>query len=601
MSKKIIAAVVDPDHYGITLTVTGAGGFGKTSLVIDLCYYSEIKEKFTDGVVFVELGPQATDPSIKLSQLYHLLTGEYLKHGDINHAEQEIKKLTVDYNSNFLVIIDDVWHIEDAEPILKAFCNCKTVVTTRKNDIVKYVPTRESVIVDAMEQDEAITLLSFNVINSAELSQDDKSLLIELSEDVHLWPLLLSLIRGQLSYHLNQQKMPIHNAIHAVQGKLHANGLTSFDKNNIANVESSRKYAVKACIEVTLRLLMKSTSDKLKALILFTGIGTSVPTDVLQHLWKVSEQNAWDIIDDLWAYSLVQFIQKAIPSCTKKQLCVEVHAVISQYFIDIMDSVQVTTLTPFASSSIYQSVDKGLVQSFQQCYGVQDVTLLAATEYLKFLQSEIEHVQLPTSLKMITMRTVLDPHVVILLLRQIEAALINSPKALNVLAEQISTLKADCDTVLKNIHKLSRKLNQKSQRYLYVKDYESLIQVVDDYCVNYPVGPIALNCLTMVKSMQSSDFELRRRIKVWNELLHRITPSYHYITYMTLPRVKLYTKLHKQIDEALQTGSSNVDQIIEYYTSGRYHEEVAQFWTNYLNKLQEVAPDSVQQLISQRH
>jgi len=76
-----------------------------------------------------------------------------------------------------------------------------------------------------------------------------------------------------------------------------------------------------------------------------------------------------------------------------------------------------------------------------------------------------------------------------------EASLINSPNALNILAEQISTLKTDCDTVLKDVHKLSRKLNQKSQRYLHAKDYESLIQVVDDYCVNYPIGPIALNCL----------------------------------------------------------------------------------------------------------
>jgi len=101
--------------------------------------------------------------------------------------------------------------------------------------------------------------------------------------------------------------------------------------------------------------------------------------------------------------------------------------------------------------------------------------------------------------------------------------------------------------------------------------------------------------------MQSSNFELCRHIKVWNELLHRMTPSYHYITFMTLPRIKLYTKLQKQIIKALQTESSNTDQIIEYYTSGRYSEEVAQFWTNYLNKLQEVAPDSVHQLVSQRH
>ena len=273
---------------------------------------------------------------------------------------------------------------------------------------------------------------------------------------------------------------------------------------------------------------------------------------------------------------------------------------ISQYIIDIMDSFQVTTLTPFASSSIYRSVDKGLVESFKQCYGVQDVTLLTPTEYLKFLQSEIEHVQLPTSLKMIAMRTVLDPHVITVLLLQIETSLMDSPTAMNVLAEQISTLKTNCDTVIKDVHKISRKLNQKSQRCLHVKDYESLIQVVEDYCVNYPVGPIALGCLDMVNKMSSNNFELRSHIKAWTELLHRMTPNYHYITFMTLPRVRLYAKLHRQIDEALKTESNNSEQIIDYYTSGRYSEEVAQFWTNYLNKLQEVAPDSVQQLLS-RH
>ena len=87
---------------------------------------------FTDGFVFIELGPQATDPSIKLSQIYHLLTGEYLKHCDtVNHAEQEIKQVTNEYYHNILVIINDVWHVEDAEPLVKAFSNCKTILTTQ--------------------------------------------------------------------------------------------------------------------------------------------------------------------------------------------------------------------------------------------------------------------------------------------------------------------------------------------------------------------------------------------------------------------------------------------------------------------------------------
>ena len=121
--------------YETTLTITGADRFGKTTRVMSLCHYPVMKENFTDGFVFTELGPQATDPSIKLSQLYHLLTSEYLKHCDINHHAEQIKQLTSDYYRNLLVIIDDVWHVEDAEPLVRAFSNCKIILTTRMNDI----------------------------------------------------------------------------------------------------------------------------------------------------------------------------------------------------------------------------------------------------------------------------------------------------------------------------------------------------------------------------------------------------------------------------------------------------------------------------------
>ncbi|XP_065894247.1 uncharacterized protein [Dysidea avara] len=190
---KLLKSTIDSNNYGTSLTVTGSGGFGKTSIVTALCHDLVIKENFKDGFVFVELGPQATDPSMKLSQLYHLLTGQYLKQGDINHAEQELNQITSLYCRNLLVIIDDVWHVEDAEPIVKAFSNCKIVLTTRMNDIEQYIPTKQVVTVGPMEQSEAISLLTCGVIDISQLSQDDVSLLDELAQDVHLWPLLLSL------------------------------------------------------------------------------------------------------------------------------------------------------------------------------------------------------------------------------------------------------------------------------------------------------------------------------------------------------------------------------------------------------------------------
>ena len=272
IATKLLQATNDPNKYETTLTITGAGGFGKTTTVISLCHRNIIQKQFTDGFIFIELGPQATDPSIKLSQLYHLLTGEYLKQCDINHAEQEFNQLTSDYYRNLLVIIDDVWHVEDAEPLVKAFSNCKTILTTRMNDIEQYIPSKQSVTIGPMMEDEAISLLTSGVIDSSQLSQEDVCLLNEISQDVHLWPLLLSLIRGQLSHNLKQHHLSYHNAIENVQAKLHHKGLTAFDKNTIETVKKGRKLAVKACIDITLELLTKSSTDKIKILILWNGI-----------------------------------------------------------------------------------------------------------------------------------------------------------------------------------------------------------------------------------------------------------------------------------------------------------------------------------------
>ena len=100
IAAKLLQAIADPNKYETTLTITGAGGFGKTTIVVSLCYHPNINKHFTDGFVFIGLGPQATDPSIKLSQLYHLLTGKILNPCDINHVEQEIRQIISNYYRN---------------------------------------------------------------------------------------------------------------------------------------------------------------------------------------------------------------------------------------------------------------------------------------------------------------------------------------------------------------------------------------------------------------------------------------------------------------------------------------------------------------------
>ena len=601
IATKLLQATVVPNRYETTLTITGSGGFGKTTTVISLCHHPVVNKHFTDGFVFIELGPQATDPSIKLRDIYTLLTGEQC---GINVVEQKITQVTSDYYHNLLVIIDDVWHFEDAEPLVKAFSNCKTILTTRMNDIEQYIPSKQSVTIGPMTQHEAITLLTCEVIDISQLSQEDIRLLHELAQDVHSWPLLLSLIRGQLSYNLKRYHLTYHKAIKNVQAKLHHKGLTAFDKNNIEAVNKSRKLAVKACIEITLELLTKPLSDKIKTLILWTGIGTSLQISVLNKLWHISKQEAEETVDALWAYGLVRFTDITTSLNNIIQHCVEVHAVISQYISESMDSTEVLSLSPYDDElNTAPLVGKELHLIFQQSYGVHDPSSLTAVEYLKYRLSKIENFLLPFHLKTINMRTVTDPHDVMLTLQQLKDILMKSPYTVNLLpllGEDIDSIINNCKEVLKDNHRLCRKLNQRVQKNLYEQSYDELIRTVEGFIKSNPLCNVAKKAVNVVKKIiPYCDGVLLHYVLLQCEVLQMRTCDYHSITTVTIPYIKLNIKVHKQITGSLLNGLPDIELTYHYIISGKCDEEEKLVETNRLIKLQEVAPNYVQQQASQ--
>ena len=483
---------------------------------------------------------------------------------------------------------------------MKAFSNCKTILTTRKNDIEQYIPSKQSVIIGPMTQHEAITLLTSGVIDSSQLSQEDVGLLDELAQDVHLWPLLLSLIRGHLSHNLKQYHLSYHKAIQNVQAKLHHKGLTAFDKSNIEAINRSRNLAVKACIEITLELLAKSLSDKIKSLVLYNGIGTSLQIAVLNILWNISKQEAEETVDALWAYGLVQFTDITISPNNITQHCVEVHAVISQYVIECMDSNEVLTLSPHCRElNTGLSVIDVLSLTFQQSYGVHDLSSLTVVDYLKYKLNDIENQKLPLKLKAINTYTVTDPHFVILILQWIKDVLMKSPCTTNLLSvfvEEIDTLENISKGMLKDVHKLCRILNQRVQRNLGEKNYDKLIQTVEEFIKNYPLCSVAQKAVTMVKKIISYfDGELLHRVIMACEYLQMITSDYHKITTITLPCIKLFIKEHKQITSSLLNGSPDIELTYHYCMSDKHIEEMELVEAIRLIKLQEVAPTFVKQ------
>ena len=286
----------------------------------------------------------------------------------------------------------------------------------------------------------------------------------------------------------------------------------------------------------------------------------------------------------------MQFTDTTISSIT--QHCVEVHAVISQYILDNMDINEVLSLFPLINT---HAVSTGILLTFRQSYGVHDPLSLTVIDYLRYQLSKIENVQLADYLKTMHYNTITEPFGLIQACQMIDDVLKTSPYTINLsslIAEEINSLKADCKQILKDAHKLCRRLNQIVQRNLYEKNYDILIQTLEKFIKDYPLCNVAQKAVTMVKKIiPYCDGEVLHDMMIWHERLFVKTPDYHAFTTLTLPGIKICIKLHKEITSSLLNGSPDAELIYTYIMSGKYDEEIALVKTYRLIKLQEAVPN----------
>ena len=593
LASAVIRLSVNPNDCNPTITVTGAGGFGKTTLITAVCYHELVKAHFTDGFLLIEIGPQPIDPASQLHQIYSRLSGgRTFPRGSLSNLIEEVRNLTDNYYRNLLVLIDDVWDSEDAEPMLKAFRSCKSILTSRGRNISQFISSGEHITVDEMTESEAINLLTEKLVDVNSLSESTKDLITNLAQDVHRWPLLLFLVRGHIKCNQKLYSHSFEKTIQEVQSELYRNGLTAFDKNVLDGKSKGRKYAIKACVEVSLDFLQPGDKDKLKMLILFTGIGSSLPLSVLHLLWQVSEQEAKACLEKLWSFGLVMSKQLLIPP-QNIQDCAEVHCTISMYIIDSLSSREVVRLSQLCEG--LRDVTEGLTNAFIQSYGSQP-TQLDDVQFLEYWKTRLEHDILTFYLRRINMCAVTDPHKINFYIEQIQEALTNLGMfhVLDTLASKFTTIAEKTKVLLKKTSTSSQKLHQTVGKHMYENDYKGLFSTLQSYCSNYEVGKVANESVELCNKV-ISNFGGQVHVffvQQYQKLL-MLTPEYHKVTGTTivLARVDLHIDLYKQILSALQSKSATQIQAVnEYIKSGRFREEEELVNIHHSIKLKRVAP-----------
>ena len=139
------------------LALTGAGGIGKTTLAIAIGRLPGIHERFPDGVLWVQVGPQPTLRNL-LDAWGRALGVNVLAEPDEAAAADRLRSALFDRRALF--IVDDVWDAAHAQLFNLAGPDGRWLVTTRDSAIAYALATPERTLrVDVLNPEAALALL----------------------------------------------------------------------------------------------------------------------------------------------------------------------------------------------------------------------------------------------------------------------------------------------------------------------------------------------------------------------------------------------------------------------------------------------------------
>jgi WD40 repeat protein len=172
--------------WGTRIGLHGMGGIGKTVLAIDLINDDEVRRTFPDGIFWLTLG-QTIEPLRLQGELAGYIVGEAKAFGTVNEARDRLRELFD--GKSCLLVLDDLWRLQDAEPFDVLGPRSRLLVTTRDADLLVALGARELPL-DVLSEDLALELLaSWSGRPRAELPEAAR----KVAEDCGYLPLALAL------------------------------------------------------------------------------------------------------------------------------------------------------------------------------------------------------------------------------------------------------------------------------------------------------------------------------------------------------------------------------------------------------------------------
>ncbi|TRU36999.1 MAG: trypsin-like serine protease, partial [Microcystis aeruginosa Ma_MB_F_20061100_S20] len=242
LKKLLLSETTEKTGTLVISAIYGLGGIGKSTLAAALAQEKEVQAFFPDGIFWATLGQQ---PDI-LSFLHGWIQalGDYnFKPTGIDAASLHLRTLLADKKA--LLVVDDLWNVEDIDPFRVAVNQCKLLVTTRE------VPVKGAIRydLDVMTESQSLALLTGYLKHELNLL-DQKQAKI-LAKIVGYLPLALELTAAQI-----EDGIPWAELIEDLQAEIaHLEILDRLEAGDTANEEKRKHYSLIACFNLSLKRL----------------------------------------------------------------------------------------------------------------------------------------------------------------------------------------------------------------------------------------------------------------------------------------------------------------------------------------------------------
>jgi WD40 repeat protein len=283
-----------------TAALHGTGGFGKTTLALDVCRLAEIRTLFPDAIVWIEVGQEPVLTAL-LADIVASVTGRPpARFGSVDAAAAALGAALAD--RRVLLVLDNVWEAVHLEPFLRGGPRCVRLVTSRRADVL---PSGTTVLaVDRMDPDQAITLLGQGVPAAT------RSALFPLYKRSHRWPVVLGILNGVLRARSSRStRLPLEQVVDSLVVRLDGQGLHGTDDLTDTHSRTVREVLAIGVQELANEANGASLRERFLSLAAFPP-DQLIDFDVLTELWACDALEVRVVCDRLADRSLLGSVEE---------------------------------------------------------------------------------------------------------------------------------------------------------------------------------------------------------------------------------------------------------------------------------------------------